>query len=57
MNPIFGVPADPDGKVDNIDDRIWNLETMGISAGAGGYGNLVDYQRSCKASAPMMRNC
>jgi CubicO group peptidase (beta-lactamase class C family) len=45
MNPIFGVPADPDGKVDNIDDRIWNLETMGISAGAGEYGNLADYQK------------
>jgi CubicO group peptidase (beta-lactamase class C family) len=44
-NTEFGIPADPDGKVEYTDDRVWNLETPGISAGAGGYGNLIDYQR------------
>ena len=45
INPIFGIAADPEGKVEYIDDLIWNLETQGTAAGAGGYGNMIDYQK------------
>lgn len=44
-NPIFGIPADPEGKVEYTDDRVWNLESSGVSAGAGCYGSVVDYQK------------
>jgi hypothetical protein len=45
IDPIFGIAADPEGKVEYIDDRVWNLETRGISAGAGAFGNIGDYQK------------
>jgi CubicO group peptidase (beta-lactamase class C family) len=45
IDPIFGLAADPEGKVEYIDDHIWNLETPGTSAGAGAFGNVVDYQK------------
>jgi CubicO group peptidase (beta-lactamase class C family) len=44
-NPNFGIPADPDGKVEYTDDRVWNLESNEASAGAGCFGSVVDFQK------------
>jgi CubicO group peptidase (beta-lactamase class C family) len=45
VNPLFGIPADPEGKVEYTANRVWNLEADGISAGAGGYGSVLEYQK------------
>jgi len=42
---ILAFPADPEGKVEYIDNGIWNLDSPGISAGVGCYGSIVEYQR------------
>lgn len=43
-NLIFAIPADPEGKVEYTEDRVWNLDSPGFAAGIGGFGSLVDYQ-------------
>lgn len=44
-DPNFGIPADPDGKVEYTDDGVWSFDAQGDSAGAGTYGSVVDYQK------------
>jgi CubicO group peptidase (beta-lactamase class C family) len=39
----FGVAIDPEGAVEYTKDLIWNPEPNGTSAGAGGYGSIVEY--------------
>lgn len=41
----YGLAVDPEGKVEYTANTVWNLEANGISAGAGCYGNPIDYHR------------
>ena len=45
VHPLFGVPADPEGKVAYTDNRVWGLEPDGVASGAGGFGAPLDYQK------------
>lgn len=45
VDPVFGIPKDPEGKLEYTNDRIWNLDSKGIAAGSGGYGSVIDYQK------------